>query len=251
MTELATSHDPIAAVALLGDPNRRRLYDLVVSSMDAVGRDDAAAALGMSRELAAFHLDRLVAGGLLQTEYRRRSGRSGPGAGRPAKLYRRSSGEVDVSLPPREYERAASLFADALSHFGERAADAVEASAREHGRRLGRQARAQAGTRPTEGRRTAVLLDVLADEGFEPVIDPADDTIRLRNCPYRVLSERHRDLTCGMNLAWATGIVDGLGADGLGAQLDPRPDACCVVFRGSANLVSSRTDRGTARRSRR
>jgi predicted ArsR family transcriptional regulator len=250
MSATTRSKDPIATVALLGDGNRRRLYDLVAASADAVGRDDAAAALGISRELAAFHLDRLVAAGLLETEYRRRSGRSGPGAGRPAKLYRRSRAELNVSLPPRDYERAASLFADALDDLGEPAAEVVEGSAREQGRLIGARARERAGAQHGHGSRMDVLVDVLSDAGFEPVIDPSDRTIRLRNCPYRALTARHRDLTCGMNLAWASGIVDGLGTRRLGAELDPQPDACCVVFR-DAGGVSSRTGQGTGRRSRR
>ena len=107
-------NDPIDAVAALAEPTRRALYDLVAASDEPVGRDDAVTALGISRELAAFHLDRLVAAGLLTPEYRRRSGRTGPGAGRPAKLYRRSDRSVEVSLPPRHYDRAADLMATAL-----------------------------------------------------------------------------------------------------------------------------------------
>src|SRR5512139_1666519 len=106
--------DAIDAVAALGEPTRHALYDLVAGSAEPVGRDDAVTALGISRELAAFHLDRLVEAGLLETEYRRRSGRTGPGAGRPAKLYRRAGHEIEVSLPPRRYDRAAALMATAL-----------------------------------------------------------------------------------------------------------------------------------------
>jgi predicted ArsR family transcriptional regulator len=106
--------DPIAMVALLDGPTRRRLYAFVSSKPHAVGRDDAAAELNISRDLAAFHLDRLVQAGLLATEYRRRSGRTGPGAGRPAKLYRRTDREVAVSFPPRRYAEAADVFAESL-----------------------------------------------------------------------------------------------------------------------------------------
>ena len=110
--------DPIQAVALLDEPNRQRLYDLVAANLDPTGRDAAAAALGISRELAAFHLDRLVQGGLLETEYRRPSGRTGPGAGRPAKLYRRANSQVAISLPPRNYAFAADVMATALDRSG-------------------------------------------------------------------------------------------------------------------------------------
>ena len=231
MTE-TRPNDPVASVALLGDPNRRRLYDLVAANPAPVGRDDAAAALGISRELAAFHLDRLVAGGLLGTEYRRRSGRTGPGAGRPAKLYRRAPVDIEVTLPSRRYERAATYFASALDALGGGpAVDAVAETAREAGRRLGAQARHDAGARQSDrGTRTA-LLGVLTDAGFEPEADAETGYVRLRNCPYRSLSESHRDLTCGMNVAWAGGVVDGLGARRLDAELAPTPGYCCVVFR--------------------
>src|SRR5215213_10815912 len=92
---------PLAAVAALGDPLRRRLYRFVSTQDHAVSRDEAAEAVATTRSAAAFHLDRLVQDGLLETEFRRLSGRQGPGAGRPAKLYRRSHGEIAVSLPAR------------------------------------------------------------------------------------------------------------------------------------------------------
>src|SRR4029079_17932770 len=94
----------IRAVALLDEPVRRQLYDLVAARQQAVSRDEAARGAGISRALAAFHLDRLVEAGLLAVEYRRLSGRTGPGAGRPAKLYRRAPGEISVSVPDRHYE---------------------------------------------------------------------------------------------------------------------------------------------------
>src|SRR6476660_6398579 len=106
MTTEPNLPDPVSAIATLDEPNRRRLYDYVASRHEGVGRDEAAAASGMSRELASFHLDRLVEAGLLTTEFRRLNGRSGPGAGRPAKLYRRSPGDVLASFPTRRYERA-------------------------------------------------------------------------------------------------------------------------------------------------
>jgi len=100
-------------VAVLSEPVRRALYAHVAEQPQPVGRDAAAVAVGVSRSLAAFHLDRLVDAGLLDVTYRRLSGRSGPGAGRPAKLYLRSSRQVELSLPARRYELAARLFADA------------------------------------------------------------------------------------------------------------------------------------------
>src|SRR5512143_226320 len=111
---MPTDPASIEAVALLEEPVRRALYEWVIRDGDPVSRDQAAAGVGVSRALAAFHLDRLVDGGLLSPEYRRLSGRTGPGAGRPAKLYRRGPRQVTVSLPDRSYEVAAMLFADTI-----------------------------------------------------------------------------------------------------------------------------------------
>jgi predicted ArsR family transcriptional regulator len=229
MTTERSIDDPIEAIALLDEPNRQRLYDLVVASHEPVGRDDAAAALRISRELAAFHLDRLVEGGLLQIEYRRRNGRSGPGAGRPAKLYRRSDQELTFSIPPRRYDLAAEIMAAALETLGgSSGVQAVAEIARARGAAVGADARRNAGARPSRRRLLAGLLDVMRRAGFEPDVD-GSGTVCLRNCPYDALASEHRDLTCGMNLAWATGVVDGLGTPA-SVALAPEPGRCCVLF---------------------
>lgn len=225
------TRDAVGAVALLGDHNRRQLYELVAASRESVGRDDAATALGISRELAAFHLDRLVAGGLLETEYRRRNGRTGPGAGRPAKLYRRAEGDIAVSLPHRSYAAAAEVFASALSRLdGQSSIDAVAEVARAQGTEVGVEARQEAGAHPSHNHLKVALLDLLGAAGYEPEVDPDRGSVRLRNCPYRVLASSHRDLTCGMNHAWAEGVVGGLADPQLEVELAPTPGYCCVVF---------------------
>ena len=229
-----TSHpvvpDPIEAIAALGEPTRRALYDLVVVRHEPVGRDDAAATLGISRELAAFHLDRLVEAGLLRTEYHRRSGRTGPGAGRPAKFYRRSDTDLEVALPSRDYGRAAAIMADALG----RLADGTGAStlvdvARERGAAVGVEARHRLRGRLTNRRRLAGLIDAFRGAGFEPSVE-ADGSVCLRNCPYDALVADHRDLTCGMNLAWTEGVVEGLGLEDVRARLEPLLGRCCVII---------------------
>lgn len=222
--------DPVAALAELEEPRRRRLYEHVVASDEPVGRDAAANALGISRGLAAFHLDRLVAAGLLDVEYRRLTGRSGPGAGRPAKLYRRARREVSTSYPPRDYVRAAELLAETVERQGEGGASVAAETARERGRDLGRRARAAAGARPGGRRLRAVLVETLRDSSFEPVSDARGESIRLRNCPFHALVATHRRLTCGMNLGWAEGLLDGLGETGLVAELAPTDGYCCVTF---------------------
>jgi predicted ArsR family transcriptional regulator len=220
----------IRAVALLDEPVRRHLYEVVAASRDAVNRDDAAAAAGVSRALAAFHLDRLVDAGLLVAEYRRLSGRAGPGAGRPAKLYRAAAGEVAVSLPDRRYELPARLFAEALEHDGgPQPAPSVAAAARALGSSLGTAARAAAGRRPARSRLRDALASTLDRRGYAP-FETAAGEIRFGNCPFHALVDEHRDLVCGMNLALAEGMLDGLGADRLEARLDPQPGLCCVAI---------------------
>jgi predicted ArsR family transcriptional regulator len=230
MTNERHVDDPIGTIALLDEPTRRRVYDLVAASHEPVGRDDAAAKVGISRELAAFHLDRLVAGGLLETEYRRRNGRSGPGAGRPAKLYRRRAGEMTVSLPPRRYDRVADVLAEGLDRLEDvSGAEAVADVARERGGELGVDARKSAGPRPSRRRLLAALVDLLRGAGYEPDVDAASGAVCLRNCPYHALVADHRELICGMNLAWAEGVAAALDPR-LRPELAPQPGYCCVVF---------------------
>jgi predicted ArsR family transcriptional regulator len=222
----------LAALAPLAEPVRRRLYVFVAESADAVGRDEAAAAVGIARSLAAFHLDRLVDEGLLQTEFRRRTGRTGPGAGRPAKLYRRAAVTHSVSLPARNYELAARLFAEALVDDDPSAGPArVNHEAYDHGHALGDKI-AERGPASTD----ETLLAALAEEGFEPRVT-RDGVVRLGNCPFHALAAVQRDLTCGMNLSLMTGLLDGMGATGWVATLDPRPGLCCVAFEKSKEVA--------------
>jgi predicted ArsR family transcriptional regulator len=242
VTKQSSVEDPVGAVALLDDPKRQRLYKLVVASDLPVGRDEAAGALGISRELAAFHLDRLVAAGLLETEYRRLGGRRGPGAGRPAKLYRRADREVVISFPPRHYDLAADLMATALDRLhGAAGAKAAAAVASERGSRDGAAARRNLGARSGRRRVLAGLEHVLREGGYEPHVDASTGTLFLRNCPYGDLAADHRELTCGMNLAWAEGVVDSLGSPVL-AELAPEPGRCCVVFRTAPGQNERSTD---------
>ena len=214
--------DDLRALSLLDEPARRRLYDWVVAQARPVGREEAAKALKITRALAAFHLDRLAEAGLLETGYRRLTGRVGPGAGRPARVYWRSAREFNVSLPERRYERAAQLFASALEGLpGDSVPPTLRDAARDLGRTLGQRSRRRSPT----GRLTAAL----EAGGYEPVTDQAG-TIRLRNCPFHALVDSHRTLICGANLAMAEGLATGAGIREMRPVLDPQPGYCCVAF---------------------
>ena len=214
--------DDLSVVSLLDDPVRRRLYDWVVSQARPVGREEAAKALAITRALAAFHLDKLAAAGLLDADYRRLTGRVGPGAGRPARVYWRASRDFNVTLPARQYQRAAEIFASALDRLGEAAVrPALEAAAAELG--------AAAGAEPVRGTPRRRLLKALEASGYEPHPDERG-TIRLRNCPFDALVEAHRTLVCGTNLAFARGLTNSVKADEFRPVLDPQPGYCCVAF---------------------
>jgi predicted ArsR family transcriptional regulator len=215
----------ISAVAALDEPTRRQLYDYVVKQPRPVSRDDAAAALDLPRTTVAFHLDRLVDEKLLQAVYGRRTGRTGPGGGRPVKLYRRSDQHVAVSLPQRHYDLAGRLLSGAVEEAG-RSGESPRAILDRHAYELGRQLgeAAQAADAKSNARDTA--LRVLEGHGFKPRLD--DDQIVLANCPFHALAQEYTDIVCGMNLALLDGVLDGLGTTGLIARLDRRPPFCCV-----------------------
>jgi predicted ArsR family transcriptional regulator len=224
----------VAAVALLDEPTRRLLYDAVIEA-GTLSRDGAAQRVGISRDLAAHHLDRLVKAGLLVASHQRLTGRTGPGAGRPAKIYARSSEEINVSLPMRRYDFVAETLAEGLEVLADQVgapevAAAVDKPAREHGREAGKEVSLAAGSRAGAKRRANELVKLLEDSGFEPATSADGASIRLGNCPYRTVAETHRDLTCGMNLAWAEGVLEAAGETGLSPQLDFQPGRCCVVF---------------------
>jgi predicted ArsR family transcriptional regulator len=222
MTQCSTDPD-LASLSSLDDPVRRRLYEVVSRRTEPVCRDEAAAAAGIGRALAVYHLDKLVEAGLLDATYARPAGRTGPGAGRPAKLYTRSDREFAVTVPPREYELAARLLAQVVeSDASGRSRAALLDAARRLGAELGSRCR-------TAG---ADDLEVaLARHGYEPRRDEAG-TIRLRNCPFHQLAEQHRDIVCGMNLGLIEGLVAGLQVPEARPALDPSPGHCCVAIGG-------------------
>jgi predicted ArsR family transcriptional regulator len=200
--------DDLDALSALADPVRRRLYELIAASGGLVGRDAAAARAGIARSLAAYHLDHLAKAGLLEVEYRRPEGRGGPGAGRPAKLYRRAARDFALRTPPRDYELLAQILLRANP-------EDVQRSARAIGRDLGRD--------------STSLLDALRARGYEPYED--EGTLRFRNCPFHALVEANRKSVCGLNLALVEGILRGAKAQGLRASLEPLPGHCCVAVR--------------------
>lgn len=237
MTDLAgDSLDRDAAgLAALADPLRRRLYRYVARSPLAVGREEAAEAVRVPVHTAKFHLDRLVQDELLEVEFKRLSGRSGPGAGRPAKLYRRSAREFAVSVPERSYDLLSRILAESAAASVDRRVP-VDAVAGEVARRHG----VEFGTRRV-GQGTGDALERLAgaleDGGYEPRI--TEERMVLENCPFDRAAREHTALVCGLNLDFVGGVAEGLGCAGLTATLEPAPGRCCVSARPASGSSPS------------
>jgi predicted ArsR family transcriptional regulator len=226
---------PLTAVGALNDAVRRSLYDYVSGSSEPVDREQAAAATGIGRPLAAYHLDKLVSLGLLTADYRRTGSRRGPGAGRPAKVYARSATEFTVTLPHREYELAARLLVDAVGRDTTGSALAgLKRAAPKHRATIGRAAQDQSALRGGRANALRSTEETLAAHGFEPVPDGTGG-LSVRNCPFRRLADRDPGVVCAMNVALVEGIVAGIGAgEELRPELEPVPGRCCVAIRAAA-----------------
>lgn len=213
--------DAYSAIGALADPVRRRLYSYVAASDEGVGREEAAREVGVAAHTARFHLDKLVEEGLLAVDRRRLTGRNGPGAGRPAKVYRRSGAEVAVSLPDREYDLVGHVLAAAVERS--LAGAPLDAALTDEARAAGhRDGTAYDG----KGDDLARAAGALAARGFEP--REVGDGLELRNCPFDALAQTHTALVCGVNHDYVAGLLAGLACERAGARLDPGPDRCCV-----------------------
>ena len=230
-----------AGIGALAEPTRSALYLFVAGQPDAVSRDQAAQGVRVALHTAKFHLDRLVDEGLLDVEFRRLSGRTGPGAGRPAKLYRRSARQLSVSLPERRYDLVGHILAAGVER-SQRAGTSLHEAVAEAAEDCGRRA-AHRGPAPDAGASADTGVDVgsdagvdvaracavLADQGYEPA--RRGDEVVLANCPFDALAREHTELVCGLNEAFVRGVLDGVGCSGTEARLDPEDGLCCVKVR--------------------
>ncbi len=221
----------VDAIGALAEPVRRALYDYVARQPHPVGRDEAAETVGVSRSLAAFHLDKLVEKGLLVARYERLSGRTGPGAGRPAKIYEPSEKQISVSIPFRSYEVVGDILLDALeTREALKPQSPARVAAHRRGLELGRQVREAQGRPRGPKAASRAAYQALAQRGYEPYSDNRRG-LRLRNCPFHDLARRSPELVCGLNVAFVEGLLSGLGVDSHDAVLAPQAGECCVHIR--------------------
>ncbi len=225
-----TPTDQWTLVEALSEPQRRAVYDAVCAHSEAQTREEVASAVGISRSLAAFHLDKLVGAGLLEADAQPPAARKRHTIGRPAKRYRRSALQLDLTLPTRRYELAGRILASALAatETGERPAHAARRVAHEQGRELASRTRtAEAG--PVTAQPLATAHHSLHQFGYAPTQNA--DRLTLANCPFHAIVQAAPELTCRLNLALIEGLLEGLDLDAdITATLQPRADACCVTL---------------------
>ena len=221
----------IASVSTLDDSVRAEIFIYVARSGEYVTRDQVAKALGITRRTAAFHLDKLAEAGLVDVSFKRVTGRSGPGAGRSSKLYRRSARRLYVSIPSQNYELMARLLASVVQQTEAASAPhQIESQARAFGLSKGAAARKRESRVTSRKRLVKVLVNELTRLGFEP-IDDGNGTMRLRNCPYHDMAREDPNFVCSMNLALMEGVVEGLDLAEVSPALEPIEGMCCVAFR--------------------
>jgi predicted ArsR family transcriptional regulator len=231
-----------AGIGALAEPLRRKLYLFVCAQTTPVSRDQAADAVGVARHQAKFHLDRLEAEGLLEADYARLTGRTGPGAGRTAKRYRRARRDIAVSLPEREYELAGRLMAEAITasaRCGTPVLEALYRAATAQGGHIGSAAVGAGGPRTAQAA-FDIALGTLGEYGYEPRCE--GDRAVMANCPFHALAQTHTELVCRMNHALVTGLIEAIAPHRLRADLDPGANRCCVT------LTTAQDDDGPHRR---
>jgi predicted ArsR family transcriptional regulator len=211
-------NETIVRLCLLDDPARRAAYLAVRTAGRPLTRAEVADEAGVSVRLAAFHLEKLLSEGFLEATYER--GESSVGVGHPAKRYRPTGLELEVSIPPRRYDLAAEILAEALeADSPDSPLESLADVAVEYGRQVGRRARARDG-----GSRLLTALRVI---GYEPAL--SGDDVVLRNCPFRHVAQARPEIICQMNLAFVAGVLAGTKSRSLHAVPSPSTGRCCVL----------------------
>ena len=229
VNERAPDVGAVRAIATLSDDLRRRLYEFTRSARRPVSRDEAASAVGISRKLAAFHLDKLVEVGLLRFGFQN----SSVTRGRPPKVYLPTDVGVEVSFPARRYRLLAEILAQAMSTKDQ--PQSVRAASMRVAHDRGFSAAVEIPEAARRGRIGAERAMTLAEQvltacGFEPY-RVAAGCMRLRNCPFHPLAAQMPDLVCRLNQAFVSGVLAGLPTDTVHAFLEPSAGECCVELR--------------------
>ncbi|GBD83663.1 helix-turn-helix domain protein [bacterium BMS3Abin02] len=215
--------------ATLGDPTRRSIYLRVRSSPEPLTATLVANEFGIHPNVARHHLDRLTEEGYLEVTRRRPTGKTGPGAGRPAKCYAATLKEIDLQFPTRRYDLLIDLLVRIVLHLAP--GDGLQI-ALEIGRDFGREL--ASGITTTGDGDLAASLETVASlmqkEGFEIIADPAGEKLLTEHCPFSAGKFEHPEVLCSLDRGIMTGIfeiVDPQRAAALEANLEM--DHACVT----------------------
>src|SRR5690348_13999722 len=201
-------------LATAADPDLRRALVAARRASGPVTADDVGAELGVHRNVARARLDRLAEAGLLTVTRERRTGRTGPGAGRPAKVYAVAPELEQLEFPSRGYASLVALLLDELP------ADARPEALRRVGERFGRHLAARSGVRASRdaGEGLQRVCETVAELGFQAAVEEAGadgGTIATPTCPLRPIVMTHPGAAAVDEGMWA-GLVEASVA-GIGA----------------------------------
>ncbi|HYZ77719.1 MAG TPA: hypothetical protein VE596_10150 [Gaiellaceae bacterium] len=219
--------EPLDAIA---DADLRAALLFARSQAEPITADDAAPALDVHRNVARARLDRLTAAGLLEVTHERRSGRSGPGAGRPAKVYRVAPELEAIEFPPRHFDDLVAALAEELP----------EAALRRAGAQFGRRLAAAAGLRPVRdlvhglGRACAAVRS-LGYQASLVSVEGGRAVISTPTCPLRPLVARRPEMAAIDRGMWA-GLVER-GLEGVRADDVRCETADCLDQHRSCRVV--------------
>ena len=194
-----------ALASSLGDATRRGIYISVRESAEPVTASQIAAIFDLHANVARHHLDKLVADGYMRVTHRRRHGKRGPGAGRPAKHYEPTPKEVSVQFPERRLDLLAELLLRVVEKLGTTQAALL---AEEVGVEFGRELAGEIGMPEDAGFATAVqaVAKAMMGVGFQTSTDAEDHMMVTKYCPFGETATNHPEIVCRLD----QGIVRGL-----------------------------------------
>jgi predicted ArsR family transcriptional regulator len=217
--------------AALGDPTRRAIFIAVRESPEPMTSAAIAELFTIHPNVARHHLDKLAADGYLQVSHRRPAGRTGPGAGRPAKCYETTEKAIDVHFPSRRPDLLVELLVRLVQRL---APDDIAAVAEDVGRQYGRELAAEVGTPEEDGYQEAVtaVAQAMSGLGFGISQDTSAATSRLltSHCPFGAAAAGHPDVVCSLDRGIVSGLFERL-SDRCEPVLHPHTDPveACVT----------------------
>jgi predicted ArsR family transcriptional regulator len=190
----------------LGDATRRGIYISIRESPEAMTTAEIAELFDIHPNVARHHLHRLVEDGYLSVTERRRSGKQGPGAGRPAKHYAATAKEVQLQFPARRYDLLAELLVRVIQRLAP--ADASVA-ALAVGREYGTELAAEIGLPDDAGFETAALAvaRAMTGMGFDTEANTDDHLLVTSFCPFGETAVNHPEIVCKLDQGIVTGLM--------------------------------------------